>query len=379
MLYRTCMVLSLFALLAVAPLATADDLRYTYKVITIPAPAGSRLPDLTLRGLTNGGLLAGIFYAPGGYSARVLRGQVLPVQCPPEEFTRYQFPFLSGPEVLSMNNDGTVVGDDEGVDGAYGFLQTANGTCTHFRVPGSGYTLAMGVNDRGAAVGFFINPQGQERGLLATHGFLRDAGGFVTLSGPGPRDVVFPTAVNVHGDIVGYLYQDVSPNNEYTYQAFLFRNGRYELIDSPTGEDVWLVDINNRGQILGLLGQPNVGSRPFLLEDGVVFELPLPTSLTRALLPTALNDHGQIVGLAFELPPSGNPPPVAQQVLGTPTRAHRDPDQRPHGHPRPPTRQHMGRLQDVKPEHPKLFVPCLDDDGTPVWSNGTRVMGGRSR
>jgi hypothetical protein len=379
MLSRTCTILSLLAFLAVAPLATAGDLRYTYQVVTIPPPPGSRLPELSLRGLTNTGLLVGLFNAPGGYSARVAGGQITPILCPPEAFTRYAFPIYSGPEVLSVNNDGTVIGDDEGVDGIYGFLQTADGTCTHFRVPGSGYTLAMGVNDRGAAVGFFINPPGQERGLLATHGFLRDTGGFVTLAGPGPRDVVFPTAINVHGDVVGYLYQDVQPDNTYTYQAFLFRNGQYELVDGPTGEDLWLVDINNRGQILGLLGQPGLGSRPFLLEDGVFRELPLPSSLTRALLLTALNDHGQVVGLNVQLPPDGTPPPIAQQVLGSPTRAHVDSDQWPHRHPRPHKRQHMGRRQDVTPGHPKVFVPCLDDDGTPVWSNGTHVIGGRGR
>jgi hypothetical protein len=305
--------------------ATPAALDYTYTQIDIPPPAGSGLRSmLTLRGLTNTGMLAGVYAETHGFSARVVAGVVQPILCPPGVFPRYQFPGLTGPEIFAMNNDGTVVGNDEGVDGIYGFLQTADGTCQHFLVPGSGYTLALGVNDRGAAVGFFVNPQGQEQGLLATHGFLRDAGGFVILHGPGPRDVVFPTAINALGDIVGYLYQNVTANNDYTYQAFLLRNGVYELLDGPNGEDLTLVDINNRGQVLGVVTSASpVYGVPFLLEDGQRQFVTLPSAQTTSMSPAALNDLGQFVGNATEVvevrPYPPGPRVETHRVLGSPT------------------------------------------------------------
>jgi hypothetical protein len=275
-----------------------------------------------------------------------MNGEIAPILCPPGEFTREAFPALTGPEIFSMNADGTVAGDDEGVESLYGFVQTADGTCTHFQAVPHGSTLAFGISDQGAVVGFYVDPQ--ESGLRRVHGFLRDATGAVhRLDGPGPRDVVFPTAINTLGDIVGYLYQDVDDQNNYTYQAFVYRDGVFALVDSPTGEDLWLVDINNLGQVLGLIGVAGItGVRPFLLEDGEFREIQLPTAQTGTLLPTALNDLGQFVALDIEPLPGATPPFVAHQVLGTPQPSRRD---RPHrrDQPRPHRREHPRPRHDV--------------------------------
>jgi hypothetical protein len=382
---RFRVVLSVCILAALSPVTPAraqSTVRYRYTFVDIPAPAGSHLPDLSLRGLTSTGTFAGVFLAADGYSARVTDGEVTPIFCPPDEFPRYPFPALLGPEVLAMNNEGTVIGNDQGVDGGYAFLQTADGTCVHFRGAVGGSTYALGISDLGVIVGFYGDPT-SGAGLLMTHGFLRDATGFHRLDGPGPQDVVFPTAINSLGDIVGYIYQDVQPDNTYTYQAFIFRDGVYEFVDSPTGEDLWLVDINNRGEILGLLGVATIaGSRPFLLDHGVSSEIQLPTSGTLSFLPTALTDHGQIVGQDVEPNPGGSPPVISHQVLGTPCKFTPDPAHRPHGHPRhkPHPRRHLGHWEHAqRGSHPKIVVPALDDAGVPVWTRGQQILGRRGR
>jgi hypothetical protein len=378
MYWHLCVLLvSLLAVVTGLPdPAHADTLRYTYTVVDIPPPAGTRFfGPLQLRALTNRRIFAGVYLGPDAFSARVVRGVVHPILCPPEEFPRHEGFALIGPEIYSMNNAGTVVGNDEGIDGLYGFVQTADGPCRHFQVPGATATLVLGVSDQEVLVGFYTNPLTQEPGLSRIHGFLRDAGGFVTFAGPGPRDVVFPTAINALGDIVGYLYQDVQPDNTYSYQAFLYRRGVYELLDGPHGEDLTLVDINNRGQVLGLIGQVGLtGGRAFLLEDGQLRFVSLPTAATTELTPTALNDLGQFVATEVETVPYAAT--IRHQVLGSPSRD-RDPRQdaptthRPHGR-----RQRLPHWRDVQSMgHAKAFAPCLDDDGQVVLSNGRTVVG----
>ena len=57
--------------------------------------------------------------------------------------------------------------------GQHGFLDIG-GSFTPVDVPGSTFTEALGINDRGQIVGFFGDSTGHTHGFLATpaHGFL---------------------------------------------------------------------------------------------------------------------------------------------------------------------------------------------------------------
>jgi len=358
---------------------------YHFTVVDIPSPPGSPPRLLTLNGIANNGTMSGNYNMLGGFGARVSPSlDVTPVLCSTADFIRYPYADTLGPQVIGMNNSRMVVGNDEGVTAEYGMLQTLDGTCTFFLVPQSVGTWATGINDLEHAVGYYWNATGlpDEPGLLRFHGFLRNQGGFVRLDGPGPRDVVFPTAINDRGDIVGYLYSDVQLDNSYVYHAFFYQNGVYHIVDYPGKEEVWLLDVNNRGQTVGVVGSNGgVGGQAFLLDRGQFFPLPKPSDATAYMLPTASNDHGAIVGAYTEVfHPEGDLTPehermVFHQFLATPIHgAHPD-----KGLYAVKNTHRRWAARDAGPRptnlHPKHFVPLMDADGTVVLTNGDVVLG----
>jgi hypothetical protein len=302
--------------------------------------------------------------------------------CPAEVFQRYPFAANSGPQVVGMNNDAVVVGNDEGLTAITAMTQTPDGTCAFFLVPGSVGTWATGINDLDHVVGFYWNATGNpdEPGLLRFHGFLRDAGGIVRLDGPGPHDVVFPTGLNDVGQIVGYLYSDVQPDNSYVYHAFRYENGTYEIVDDPSGADVWLLGLNNVGQAVGIVGSDGVtGGQAFLLDNGVFLPLNVPTATTVSFQPTAINDHGQLVGNYAERDMTGRL--TFHQFMATPDQQGRG--QEMQHVPKGITRALAAIEKNVRRhiQSPRFhgllqqFSPELDVDGAVVLRRGEQVLG----
>jgi probable HAF family extracellular repeat protein len=204
---------------------------------------------------------------------------------------------------LGINNRGQIVGfyvDAEGV--VHGFLleDGAFTTIDHPDAPlesGAG-TAAFGLNNRGQIVGFYL-----DAGAEAVRGFVLDtshddplAGGdFPTIDFPGAVETL-AAAIDDHGQVAG-AYGDT----EGTQHGFLRdKKGAFTTIDHPDaapGIDAGtlLLGANNRGQIVGQYLDADLRCHGFLLSRGAFTAIDDPDALSTTGAGD-INDRGQIVG-----------------------------------------------------------------------------------
>jgi hypothetical protein len=389
--------------LAAMPVGAADP-QYTFETLDLPAVSGAPGRLLNLQAIANDVWLAGDDHAPNGLGARVDPAlTVLPVTCPPEVFPRSPQSDRQGPEVVTMNNVKTVVGNDEHVSRSlYALAQTLDGTCQFLQVPGAAGTLYTTIDDNNVRAGHYFNfPNAAEPGLLRFHAFIEDAAGTITpVAAPEPHSIVFITGRNILGDMVGYLYLAIQPDNSYTYQAYYYHDGLFTYLDAPTGDDLWCLGLNNVQQAVCVVGVDGVSGGQALLYDhvtGTYSPLPDPSPRTTLVFPTDLNDLGAITGQYLETAVDGTrtahqflampvPPPVVSLPPDDPPPAHLP---RPHRRHR---RQVLVRVHELRealrdarhglhtlPPAMRRWCPALDDDGTVVLTNGAQVLGSRGR
>jgi len=185
-----------------------------------------------------------------------------------------------------MNNQGTIVGSGS----VTGFFPTAfvyhNGVLQDLGTLGGTHSEAMAINNGGTIVGYARRPDFNSHAFVYKDGLMRDIG---TLGGVG--SIAFD--VNERGVVVGSA-QDGST------RAFPFiwdeSGGMRKLVEEAGSA----VAINNRGDVIGLIGFP---TRPFLLSDGVLTyldELPALRAIGfTGFNPEDINERGAIVGSAF--------------------------------------------------------------------------------
>ena len=144
--------------------------------------------------------------------------------------------------------DAAVVPDPEGaVDTGHGFVQDRRGAITTFEVPFWRLHNVSDINDRGQLVGAYLergaapNPDGTiPAGTV--HGFVWERGRFASFDVPGS---IFTQAfgINDRGQIAGGYYDATG-----TQHAFLQDRGRYQTLDAPGGNIAY--GINDRGEIV---------------------------------------------------------------------------------------------------------------------------------
>lgn len=174
----------------------------------------------------------------------------------------------------AINNRGQVVGTRYTADGAYAFLWQA-GVMTNL---GTGY--AWDINDRGQVVG-----QNQVGGTGATMWYQ---GRVYDLGAPPGLDDWRPIAVNEWGWIAGN-------GGVTTGRAYLWKSGTFLDLGTLGGPSAFVVDINDRGQVLGLSETATGGLHPFLWEGGRMIDL-TARGIPDYVTVNALGDHGQILG-----------------------------------------------------------------------------------
>ena len=123
--------------------------------------------------------------------------------------------------------------------GASAFSQTFQ--YTSFQVPGSTYTVALGLNNSGEIVGSFIS-NGQQAG------FLYSGGNFQTIACPNASFTI-AQGINDNGVIVGWCSD----------QGFIYQNGSYRYLSYPGAARTALLGVNNLGDIVGVY-EPSPGS-----------------------------------------------------------------------------------------------------------------------
>jgi probable HAF family extracellular repeat protein len=168
-------------------------------------------------------------------------------------------------------------------------LGTLGGTCT----------IAVGLNNNGTVVGFYVNDNQIEHGFLWENGSIHDLGG--TLGG----DYTQAVGINDHGVIAGTAF--LAGNT--TYHAALWRQVGHitDLGTLAADQCSQASSINAKTQIVGVSITDDCtfdnNSRAFLWEGGSIFDLNTLIPAGSALhlqWARGINDRGEIAGSGLD-------------------------------------------------------------------------------
>ncbi len=186
----------------------------------------------------------------------------------------------------------TAVETNSGASGsAQVTVQSGSYSVTNIDYPGATSTYALGINDTGTVVGWYIDAK------PSVHGFLYSNGSYRSLDYPG-ADGTYASGISANGQIVGW----------YGYNAGniphgLLYNGAFTTIDNPACQGTQsspggtqLVSVNDSGQIIGYCSWPNPGPAPsaFLYGGGSSTTIAYPGASGTNL--SKINNNGDIVG-----------------------------------------------------------------------------------
>jgi probable HAF family extracellular repeat protein len=142
---------------------------------------------------------------------------------------------------LAINEAGQVVGTHNGFNSAFLW---SSGTMTDLpKLPGGQETQAIGINNRGQAVGFSWT-SGFSHAVLWDGGVITDLG---TLPGAVySRSIAH--ALNARGQVVGSSSSSMDFGRDH---AVLWENGRITDLGAPPGGGSQALGINDKGEIVG--------------------------------------------------------------------------------------------------------------------------------
>jgi len=288
-----------FVDLVFGAVSTTETVSYTFISIDIPNPSGN-LGFTTLEDINNEGELAGGFTNSSGPGYLIDRKfSSADIQCPDTVNAQ------PNAQPQSINEHAEVTGFCGTGGKLHGFFRDRNGSYTLLDYPHGTLTEATGINDHSQIVGDYRDSGGK------FHGFLWDAGLFLTIDVPFPEArVTGPNGINNVGQIVGF-YDDLSGGRH----GFLYDQGSFIPFDLPGSRLTAPTDINDRGQILGTYVDNSSLIHGFLLEEGrfTSFDLPLPNVMFTDV--RGINSRGQIVGRYLVQNPNVND--IANPFLNT--------------------------------------------------------------
>jgi probable HAF family extracellular repeat protein len=223
--------------------------------------------------------------------------------------TKFDVPRGADPLAQGINNRGQAAGTyiDAGTtanpDGTlpanvvHGFVRQPNGKITTFNVPFPYLHAVRDINDRGAMVGYYDNPDNY---LRLGGGFLREPNGKITrIDVPGALPSTSPFSINNRGQIAGW-YADagtrLTPDGAippHTVHGFLLDHGRYRTLDAPRSLLTQAYGINERGQIVGVYYDTTGTPHGFLLDKGRYTALDAPGQ--PYTFAQGINDHGDVL------------------------------------------------------------------------------------
>jgi hypothetical protein len=148
-----------------------------------------------------------------------------------------------------------------------------------------------GINDRGVMVG------GYAAGGMA-HGFVRDREGkFTTIDYPGAPETAL-LEIHDRGQIVGSYGDDVGGGLS---RDFVLDHGDYTPIEFPGAPESYVDDVNNRGQIVGYYLDEAGAYHGYLRgRRGRYSPIDHPAAVAPGNDTAGLNDRGRIVGQYYD-------------------------------------------------------------------------------
>ena len=148
-------------------------------------------------------------------------------------------------------------------------------------IPGATFSTIAGVNNFGAAVGYYADATG-------IHGFTWQGSNLSKLDFPG-SDRTFPRSLNDRGDIVGYFYDSAGLPHGFSYS-----HGQWTQIDFPGSVDTEAFGINASGEIVGGFNETQPITHGFRLRNGRFMQIDTPYGIQSEL--TGINDLGVVTG-----------------------------------------------------------------------------------
>lgn len=149
--------------------------------------------------------------------------------------------------------------------------------------------LASDLNNRDQVVGNIQDVNGHARAFTWRNGTLTDLSSLVAEGSPQSRAI----GLNDHGDIVGFFLET---QNFAGVTFLLSRKGEVTHVGGlPGATDTGPQDINDRRQILALSSFEDGTSQSFISEDGNAMPLP-PLAGDASATAAALNERGEAVG-----------------------------------------------------------------------------------
>jgi uncharacterized membrane protein len=189
---------------------------------------------------------------------------------------------------------------------ASGFLGHEDFDYTVIRHPEGTHTYVNRMNARGQVVGDFLDASGR------WDGFLHHEGGFERISFPGSA-WTYAYGINDRGDIVGtYSAGGIQ-------SAYILAKGEYRKLDAPPGYQTRAYDINSRGTVSGAYHTGAAGTKwqPAIWEQDFFTPLPVITSTLGADMAEGfgINDRGEVVG-HYTVPGDVYTPPGNLKMYG---------------------------------------------------------------
>lgn len=193
-----------------------------------------------------------------------------------------------GPVSLtSINKSRTIAGHCVHNGTVQGFLRTTSQAFTWIHHPNATATFVQGHNDANLVVGFYRE---QTTGQLKALHWQK--GVYSTFVPRVPHALVALYGVNNKGHLVG-IYDDAAGRHGFLFQKGLTPSP-FVLLEVPGALEVYPLDINDQGQILGAYVTPEFGWTPFLWEAGEFKTTTVPGA--RFFSPNSLTNDGRVAG-----------------------------------------------------------------------------------
>ena len=208
-------------------------------------------------------------------------------------------------EAYALNDQGQVVGRSGTASGSIHAFLWEDGTMVDLgALPGGNYSEAYGINKFGQVVGMsFTGGPGCAPGSSSScsHAFLWDRGTMTDLGVIG-GPISSALDINDRGEIVG-----LSTTDSGEYHAVLWRDGILIDLGTLPGDNFAQANaINNRSQIVGWSSGVTTTTRGFYWAQGTMAQLPsLPSGSFS--LNFDINKRGQVFGVGDD---AGSRPPV---------------------------------------------------------------------
>ena len=203
----------------------------------------------------------------------------------------YPFALSFGTTLTGINNADQITGFTSSGAVSHSFLYTGGMYVPVSDPLGINTTAALGLNDAGQIVGYYVGP-GQQPGQSGgdIRGFVDSDGTYTTLDYPGASQPL--RLINNKDQIVGNAQMQGGRN-----VGFIYSHGVFSTIADPLATaGTWALGINDKGQIVGYYQDVVGPGAQAFVDDGGTFTTLDPGGATQSVA-NAINARGEIVEL----------------------------------------------------------------------------------